>query len=183
MRRGSTHSRLPRKAEREKQIRLSPEEVVRYTFERNRLLSSEQEFRNGVIERLEKYEASKGKTGGMLRGFTCGATNTSCWITWRGEMTPCALLPEPIVLPFERGFISAWKELQHKCDQILMSPKCSHCDKREVCLVCPAANYGETGSFEHASPFHCQMTEKQLSEMKRMVQEWKESGWKPEERE
>lgn len=170
-----------RKIDREKQVRFSPEEVVDYTFKRNQLLSSEEGFKRGVLEHLKKYENAKEKPGGTLYGFTCGASNNSCWITWQGKMTPCALLPEPYVLPFETGFIEAWEELKEKCDQILMSPKCSHCDKREVCLVCPAANYGETGSFEKASPFHCRMTEKQLLDMKRMVCEWKENGWLSEE--
>lgn len=170
-----------RKLNRADQIRLSPEEVVDYTFERNRLLSSEQEFKNGIIEHLKKYEETKDKPGGMLYGFTCGAANTSCWITWQGKMTPCALLPEPYVLPFKIGFAAAWEELKHESDQILMSPKCSHCDKRDVCLVCPAANYGETRSFEKASPFHCEMTELQLAQMREMVRKWEKEEQSEEE--
>lgn len=171
-----------RKVDRENQVRFSPEEVVEYTFERNRLLSSEEGFKRNIIEHLKKYEASKDRPGGDLYGFTCGACNTSCWITWQGKMTPCALLPEPYVLPFETGFKQAWEDLKGITDRILMSPKCSHCDKREVCLVCPASNYGETGSFDQASPFHCRMTEKQLSDMRRMVREWEENGQMPEEK-
>ena len=161
-----------RKVDRENQIRFSPGQVVEYTFEKNRLLSSEDGFKEGIIKHLEKYESTKDRPGGELYGFTCGASNTSCWITWQGRMTPCALLPEPYTLPFEQGFINAWEELKQTCDRILMSPQCSHCDKREVCLACPAANYTETGRFDKASPFHCEMTKKQLADMRRMVEDW-----------
>ena len=57
-------------------------------------------------------------------------------------------------------------------DLTLTSPKCSHCEKREVCTVCPAANYAEMGCFEKASTYHCQMTDLTLESMQRLVTEY-----------
>lgn len=108
----------------------------------------------------------------MRYGFSCGAARSACWITWQGHMTPCTMLEVPYTLPLEQGFLAAWEELGEKCSRILMSPTCSHCDKRAVCTVCPAACYAETGSFEKHSPYHCEMTEDTLAGMARQVKEW-----------
>lgn len=161
-----------RKVDSESQIRFLPEQVVDYTFRKNRMSSSENEFREGIIEHLKKYEITKNRPGYELYGFTCGATRFSCWITWQGHMTPCAMLEEPYTLPFDRGALSAWDELKKVCDEIQMSSDCSHCDKREVCTTCPAANFAESGSFQKKSEYHCRMTEKTLEDMYRMVDEW-----------
>ncbi len=161
-----------RRVDRESQIRFSPEQVVDYTFEKNRMLSSENGFKKDIVEHLRKYEFTKNRPGDELYGFTCGATRSSCWITWRGHMTPCAMLEEPYTMPFEQGIHQAWEGLKKTCDGILMASDCSHCDKREMCTTCPAANFAESGSFQKKSEYHCRMTEKTLEDMYRMVDEW-----------
>lgn len=161
-----------RRNDKAEQIRFSPCEVVEHSFERMRLYYPDEEFKAEIMKHRKKYEETKDTPGADIYGFTCSACNSACWITWQGRMTPCALLSEPYTLPFEQGFMKAWEELKQTCDRILMSPQCSHCDKRGVCLVCPAANYAETGRFDKASPFHCEMTRKQLDEMEKMVEGW-----------
>ena len=161
-----------RKVDKNETGRFSPEEAADCRFACNRFLSDEQVYKEQIIGHLQKYEDTRYQPGGSVQGFTCGATRSSFWITWQGHMTPCAMLEEPYTLPFEQGFSAAWEELKEKCDRILMSPKCSHCDKRAVCTVCPAACYAETGSFEKHSPYHCRMTEYTLESMERQVKEW-----------
>lgn len=153
-------------------VRFTPEETAACRFANNRLSQSREEFVRGIVGHLIKYERSKNKPGNDLYGFTCGATRSSCWITWQGHLTPCAMLEEPYTLPFEQGFLPAWEELKRVCDEILMSSDCSHCDKREVCTTCPAANLVESGSFQKKSEYHCRMTGKTLEDMYRMVDEW-----------
>ena len=160
-----------RKLKKEEQVRFSAEETTYYQFACNRMMSKQESFDSEIVKHLQKYEDTRHNAGSDVYGFTCGACNSLCWITWQGKMTPCAMLNEPYTNPFECGFLAAWEELKQKCDVILMSPQCSHCDKREVCTVCPAANYAETGSFEMASPFHCKMTELTLDKMKQYVNE------------
>lgn len=150
-------------------FRFSPEEVVAQRMENRLRLSGPEEFARGVLSHLRKYEETRHIPGGELYGFTCGAANSSCWITWQGRMTPCGMIASPGTLPFETGFLPAWEALKAACDRILMSPRCSHCEKRAVCSVCPAANLAETGRFDEASPFHCRVTEETLERMQRMV--------------
>lgn len=131
-----------------------------------------QGYAEAVAGKLRQYADTPEAGEGDLYGFTCGASNSSCWITWQGRLTPCGMIMEPYTLPFERGFAAAWAELKDKCDRILMSPKCMRCDKRNVCIVCPAANLAETASFQEASPFHCEMTECTLALAKQAAEGW-----------
>ncbi len=169
----STYAFPPtRKANNEEIQRLEPREAVKARFESNRRISGDAEYKNRIIEYVQKYEDTKGKPGNTLYGFTCGATRNTSWITWQGKMTPCAMIENPYVLPFEMGFSAAWEQLKQLSDQILMSQKCAYCDKRFVCSVCPAMNYAETGRFDCASPFHCEMTNLYLERMNDFVKEW-----------
>lgn len=169
----STYTFPPtRKASNEDVIRLNPHDAVQARFESNRRISGEAAYREKIIEHLQRYEDTRRNPGQELYGFTCGATRNSCWITWQGRMTPCAMLDMIYTMPFDAGFLPAWEELKIRCDQILMSTKCSHCDKRAVCSTCPAANFAETGHFDCAAPFHCEMTEYTLDRMYDFVKEW-----------
>lgn len=161
-----------RKIDGKKQVRFSPVDAVYYKLMNRRRETSLEGFLSGIYEHLNRFEETREIPGGDVYGFTCGATNSTCWITWKGHMTPCAMLETPYTLPFKDGFLAAWEELKIKCDRILMSPKCSHCEKREVCTVCPAANYAEMGCFEKASTYHCQMTDLTLESMQRLVTEY-----------
>ena len=161
-----------RRTKPEEQIRFCPEQAVEYQFMRNSIILSEEEQQIEISRFLQKYRETRCNSGSTLYGFTCGASNSSCWITWNGKMTPCAMLNTPYSLPFEIGFLPAWEELKKKSDQILMSPKCSYCDKREVCHVCPASNYAETGRFDCSSPYHCEMTRLKLEKMNDYMSEF-----------
>lgn len=152
-----------------KPVRFSPVEAVYYKLMNRRRDTTLDGFMSDMYEHLKRFEETREMPGGDVYGFTCGATNSSCWITWNGHMTPCAMLETPYTLPFRDGFSAAWEELKIKCDKILMSPKCSHCEKREVCSVCPAANYAEMGSFEKASAYHCQMTDLTIESMRQLT--------------
>lgn len=161
-----------RKVECKEQIRFTPEEAVECRFERNRLMSDKDMFVKEVVQHLYKYETTRNSPCGDVYGFTCGAANCSCWITWQGQMTPCALVNEPCTQPFDKGFAAAWDELKEISDHILMSPDCSHCEKRHVCMTCAASNYTESGSFQKKAEYQCRMTQKTLDDMYRMVNEW-----------
>lgn len=169
----STYTFPPsRKSCGEDVVRLSPWEAAEARFASNRRISGGTVYKEKIIEYLQQYEDSRNKPGSDLYGFTCGATRNTCWITWQGHMTPCAMLEEPYLEPFEKGFLPAWEELKRKCDQIRMSSKCSHCDKRAVCNTCAAANFAETGRFDCAAPFHCEMTQYSMERMNAFVKEW-----------
>ena len=158
-----------RKAEPAQAFRFTPAQTARCTIDIHRRSATPEQFDRDNAEYLEKYERTKGEAPGEVRGFTCAAANSSCWITWKGEMTPCGLIPTPCTHPFEQGFAAAWASLKAACDGIRMSPACAACDKRQICTVCPAANLAETGRYDCASPFHCEMTAATLEQIRQLA--------------
>ncbi|MGN0991948.1 MAG: radical SAM/SPASM domain-containing protein [Candidatus Ventricola sp.] len=161
-----------RKCDGSEAYRFGPQEAAEQMLENNRRMRGMQGYVEAVAANLREYANTPEAGENDLYGFTCGAGNSSCWVTWQGKLTPCGMIMEPCTLPLERGFAEAWAELKEKCDRILMSPKCTRCDKREVCIVCPAGNLAETGSFEKASPFHCEMTECSLNMARHAAEGW-----------
>lgn len=161
-----------RKCDGSEAYRFGPQEAAEQMLENNRRMRGMQGYVEAVAAKLREYANTSEAGENDLYGFTCGAGNSSCWVTWQGKLTPCGMIMEPCTLPLEQGFAEAWAELKEKCDRILMSPKCTRCDKRDVCIVCPAGNLAETGSFEKASPFHCEMTECSLNMTRHAAESW-----------
>lgn len=161
-----------RKCDGAQAYRFGPQEAAAQLLENNRRTRGMQGHVEAVARTLRSYADTPEPSPGELYGFTCGASNSTCWITWRGHMTPCGMMTNPHTLPLEQGFIEAWTALKAQCDAILMSPRCRRCDKRNVCIVCPAANLAETGSFAQASPYHCEMTECTLRLAREAAEGW-----------
>lgn len=151
-----------RKCDGSEAFRFGPKDTAAQMLESKRRMYGDQGYVKTCAERLRKYVDTPHVENGELHGFTCGASNSSCWITWQGRMTPCGMLLQPYTFPLENGVAAAWAELKEKSDQIKMASKCVNCDMREVCIVCPAANYAETGRYDEASAFHCEMTREML---------------------
>lgn len=154
-----------RKIEKEQQIRFSSEEIWKRQFECNKVMYGKENYDRHIAEAVDIYEKTKNLPGKEIYGFTCSAANSSCWINWQGHMTPCAMMNEPYELPFEEGFANAWTSLKEKSDKIRFSTKCSFCDKRSICSVCPASNYAESGKLDGCSEYHCKMMEGKLNYM------------------
>ena len=91
-------------------------------------------------------------------GVRCRAGSSSFWITWDGKMTPCGMLTTPVVYPLKNGFEEAWETLRKETAQIRMPSACGSCAYKEVCGVCAAVCYTETGSFDKVPSYLCRKT-------------------------
>ena len=141
--------------------RLSAEESAKYAVQWDKLRFTEAEF----SQRAENM----GKLAGIPQdgcpmeegeGVRCRAGRSSFWITWQGDMMPCGMMTGPVVHPLETGFDAAWESLRAQTAEIRTPGKCSNCDYREVCGVCPAVCYTETGSFAQVPEYVCRRAEK-----------------------
>ena len=92
-------------------------------------------------------------------GVRCRAGSTSFWMTWDGKMTPCGMMTQPVVYPLEVGFDAAWEELLRRTREIRTPGKCSGCAYKEVCGVCAAVCYTETGRFDQVPEYMCRRAE------------------------
>lgn len=160
-----------RKVNAEEYLRFSPEEAADIMVKSNLIMFGKSKCDEVINNKLTKYSEIKKIEGEVHKGFTCSACNSSCWINWQGKMFPCAMMNNLYSLPFETSFLEAWEKLKAEADEIISSEKCSHCDKREICSVCPAAIYAETGYFDKSSEYHCRMTQCLLELMEQQVKE------------
>ena len=80
-------------------------------------------------------------------------------MTWDGRMTPCGMMPHPVVYPLEVGFDRAWDQLREATKALHMPPKCTNCPKRGACPVCAAVCVTETGRCDGVPEYVCAMTD------------------------
>lgn len=95
-------------------------------------------------------------------GVMCRAGGTSFWMTWDGKMLPCGMMTTPVVCPLEQGFAAAWKELREKTAAIRTPAQCVSCDHKELCGVCAAVCFTETGRFDGVPHYICEKTREQV---------------------
>ena len=103
----------------------------------------------------DAYPDGKIKNGEPLR---CRAGRTSFWVNWKGEMTPCGMMVSPAAYPFRDGLAGAWEQLRKDTAQILLAAGCSVCRMKDLCSVCAASAYAETGRFDRIPEYLCHMT-------------------------
>lgn len=150
-------------------IRFSPEEAVNCLMSCNQLMFGPSSCIKEMENYLDRYEKNKNSKGKVVKGFTCSATNSSCWITWDGRMIPCAMIDNFYTNPFEDGFFVAWEQLKAICDKVEFSKKCSNCNMKSICATCPAVSYAETGRIDGTSEYHCEMTKLFLNRVKEHI--------------
>ena len=95
-------------------------------------------------------------------GVTCRAGSSSFWVTWDGKMLPCGMMTKPVVYPLETGFDAAWEQLRTATKEIRMPSQCISCDHKELCGVCAAVCFTETGRFDGVPDYVCEKTREQV---------------------
>ena len=143
--------------------RLSAEEAARCSVEWDLLRFSEEEFalRAQNMAKLVSVEQD-GCPVEVGEDVSCRAGSTSFWMTWDGRMLPCGMMTTPVVYPLEVGFDQAWQQLREETAKLRMPAKCVSCDHKEVCGVCAAVCFTETGKFDGVPEYVCEKTRAQV---------------------
>lgn len=139
--------------------RLSAEEAAKYMVQWDELRFNDAEFAVRAENMAKLIDMDR--TGCPVEegeGVKCRAGSTSFWLTWDGRMLPCGMMTTPEVYPLEVGFQEAWRQLREAASQIRTPVKCQNCDHKEVCGVCAAVCYSETGHFDEVSEYICDKT-------------------------
>ena len=95
-------------------------------------------------------------------GVRCRAGSSSFWVTWQGKMMPCGMMTNPVVYPLKVGFDQAWEQLRAMTQEIRTPSKCVSCAYKDVCGVCAAVCYTETGRFDGVPEYVCEKTKEQV---------------------
>lgn len=144
--------------------RLTAQEAAECAVRWDRLRFTPEEFAaRAEAMRLRVGEALTDCPGEAENGIRCRAGSSSFWVTWDGTMLPCGMMTEPAVRPLETGFDAAWETLREATAQIRTPGACAACENREICGVCPAVCYGETGSYQGQPHYVCEKTRAQFA--------------------
>ncbi|MBQ8520359.1 MAG: radical SAM protein [Bacteroides sp.] len=69
----------------------------------------------------------------------CRAAKSSCWLDWRGRMTPCCVMEEPAVALKDNTVAEAWRTIKEQGAKLPLHTECKGCGLRSVCNICYAA--------------------------------------------
>lgn len=85
----------------------------------------------------------------------CRAGKSSCWINWKGEMTPCVFFDTPAISVFDTSLDHAWETIQKSCDKTFLPIECTSCKYRKHCSVCAACAKCEVGDTQKRPEYMC----------------------------
>ena len=137
--------------------RLPPEEAAR--LEARRLRRS---------LRPEELEAMRRNLSLPRENDECGycrSARSSFWLSWDGRLMPCGMLAEPAADAAKLGFAAAWARVRDAVRLLEYPETCRSCRYRELCHICLAKCWCETGGFERPPEYPCRMTRALLREL------------------
>lgn len=132
--------------------RFTPEEAAYYMAYADLLTLGPEKF-------LEKAAPKVPEDGCAIPdGIRCRAGKCSFWVTWQGQMTPCGMFPtEGSPNVFETDFSQAWAQVKEYTASIRLPEKCAGCSVKEDCRACGAMVITESGCFDKAPQYRCEM--------------------------
>lgn len=105
-------------------------------------------------------------------GIRCRAGSSSFWVTWDGKMMPCGMMTTPVANLRQESFEAAWDRIRAETGKIRGPEACGTCDYRQVCSVCAAVCFTETGRFDGLPEYICEKTKAQVE----ITRAWNSEG-------
>ncbi|MDO4814974.1 MAG: radical SAM protein [Bacillota bacterium] len=150
--------------------RMSPEEDAKFFLESESLRMSEEEFARRCKARVERCTGTVDEEcmDAPTEHIRCRAGSTAFWVAWNGDISLCGMIPVKSANILETDFDEAWSKVREDTAKILMPAKCTACGDREVCMVCAASCYCETGHFGEAPEYICRRTKALIEESEKL---------------
>ena len=95
-------------------------------------------------------------------GYHCGAGYNGFWINWRGELTCCGMIDTPHTSLLDKTFQEAWDTIAEDYRCLPVCEACETCKKRNLCKVCTAACYTETGTTDAKPQYLCDVVDEMI---------------------
>ncbi|MCD7819128.1 MAG: radical SAM protein [Lachnospiraceae bacterium] len=151
----------------DEQYRLSPEQAGAMVIE-----SYHYKYPNTDLVSASKQTLENMKNSPRLKdldGFSCHAGRSGFWLNWKGDMTACGMFSLPSISLKTHSFAEGWDYIVKACKQMPHCEKCKSCEKQNICQVCPAMCYTETGGTDGCPDYLCKMTGTMIREMERLT--------------
>lgn len=130
-------------------VRLSAEDAAKAHFDWRRNQFGDDEYRKIL-------ELKQAKTTGDIMcsdKISCRAGLSTFWVTWKGEMTLCGMMPSPNIPVTDFG--QAWKTICEEREKIFLPKECSTCSLRKNCDICAAVSLAENGKSNIVPEYAC----------------------------
>ena len=156
--------------------RLEPEDNVRLAFHRGINIIKDYVGDSYNEKNLYAVYREDGKDS-MLQPritlFGCNAGMQSYTISWDGRLLACQMMGNFSEDVLEKGFQKAWQDFPKNVRLPEVNEKCRNCENHNICNVCCASRYAETGDLGGCPEYVCRDTAI-VSELLRRNQKWKQ---------
>ena len=151
----------------EEQYRLSLKDAANALVECYKLKHTDTDISLAARQSLTKLFLPSQK--GFDKGFSCHAGHSGFWLNWKGEMLPCGMFDEPKISLLKSTFKQCWNYIVDTTQNMHFCSECLTCNKRNVCSVCPASCYTETGSVTGCPSYVCEFTSEQIKLLENII--------------
>ena len=86
----------------------------------------------------------------------CLSGRCSYWVDWQGNLSGCGMMDYPKVSLKDKTFDEAWRRIVEWTNNARYSSYCGNCVNHDVCYVCAAMVYNETGGFSGRPVYLCE---------------------------
>ena len=86
----------------------------------------------------------------------CLSGRCSFWIDWQGNLSGCGMMDYPKVSLKETSFSNAWQQIVEWTNNASYCSYCGNCVNHDICYVCAAMVYNETGGFSERPAYLCE---------------------------
>lgn len=125
-------------------------DILRHS--KQEFLRRAEEAKNGIL--LRESDCIEENDEGD--GINCRAGITTFWVDWRGNMSPCGMLPAGEYNVFEKEFSDCWQGVREQAKAIRLPHECRSCKYKNICTVCAAACLCETGAYGKKPEYVCE---------------------------
>lgn len=141
--------------------RFTPKEAALYRVKYSLLTLGEEEFLRRA-ENLNAFFDSENECVDDIeaeRGVRCRAGRSALWVDHLGNVSPCGMISGESPNAAQSTLAECWQAVRQRTAEIRTPAECVNCRLRPLCPVCAAACKCETGSFDIAPKYLCEMSE------------------------
>ena len=91
-----------------------------------------------------------------MQKMGCLSGRCSFWVDWQGNLSGCGMMDYPKVSLKEKSFSDAWQQIVEWTNNARYSSYCGNCVNHDICYVCAAMVYNETGDFSERPVYLCE---------------------------
>lgn len=141
--------------------RLEPGDNVRLAFHSG--LKIIKEFIGDSFDEKNVYAEYRENSGAGARKpratlFGCDAGMSSYTVSWDGQLLGCQMMGNFSENILQKGFRKAWEDFPKKVRLPRVNEKCLNCENQNICNVCCASRYAETGDLGGCPEYVCRDT-------------------------